>query len=315
MILSQKIAKDYVCIRCDYSTCNKFDFEKHLSTNKHKNKENQSNQSQQSIKIANKSQETYFSCENCHKKYKDNSGLWRHKKKGCTIPCLEIEHSDKESEITSDKEDMKLLTSLIMEMMKSNQELQKGLMEVCKNGANHNSMINSNHTNSHNKTFNLQFFLNETCKDAMNIMDFVDSMKIEFTDLENIAQVGYVKGMSNLILKNLKALDVTMRPVHCSDSKREVVYVKDNNEWHNDSKNDQKDGEVPNQKLKKAIKRITSKNMKMIPEWKAKYPDCVFAESRKSTLYNNMYYHTVDSSEEHSDKIIKNIAREMVIEK
>jgi len=139
----------------------------------------------------------------------------------------------------------------------------------------------------------------------------VDSMKIELTDLENIAQVGYVKGMSNLILKNLKALDVTMRPVHCSDSKREVVYVKDNNEWHND----QKDGEVPNQKLKKAIKRITSKNMKMIPEWRDKYPDCVFADSRKSTLYNNMYYHTVDSSEEHSDKIIKNIAKEVVIEK
>jgi hypothetical protein len=146
-------------------------------------------------------------------------------------------------------------------------------------------------------------------------MDFVDNMKIELTDLENIAQVGYVKGMSNLILKNLKALDVTLRPVHCSDSKREVVYVKDNNQWYNDSKNDQKEGEVPNQKLKKAIKHITNKNMKMIPQWKEKYPDCIYADSRKSTLYNNMYYHTVDSSEEHSDKIIKNIAREVVIEK
>jgi hypothetical protein len=149
----------------------------------------------------------------------------------------------------------------------------------------------------------------------MNIMEFVDSMKIELTDLENIAQVGYVKGMSNLILRNLKALDVTLRPVHCSDSKREVVYVKDNNEWHNDSKNDQKDGEVPNQKLKKAIKHITHKNICKIPEWRDKYPDCIHAESRKSTLYNNMYYHTVDSSDEHSDKIIKNIAREVVIEK
>jgi len=306
-----KTSKNIQKFSCDicYFTCSKLgDWKRHIVTLKHLN----ANKTDTNANI-NTSKDFTFICEVCEKKFNHSSSLSRHKKTCDLLTKKEDSDTDQVN-----------LTQLIMEVVKSNHELQKQNYEMQQKmmemtNSNHiisncnNNNTNTNHSN--NKTFNLQFFLNETCKDAMNIMDFVDSMKIELTDLENIAQVGYVKGMSNLILKNLKALDVTMRPVHCSDSKREVVYVKDNNEWHNDSKNDQKDGELPNQKLKKAIKRITSKNMKMIPEWKAKYPDCIHAESRKSTLYNNMYYHTVDSSEEHSDKIIKNIAKEMMIKK
>jgi hypothetical protein len=164
--------------------------------------------------------------------------------------------------------------------------------------------------NSNNKTFNLQVFLNETCKDAMNLTDFVNSLQIQLSDLEKVGKEGFVNGITNIIVKNLKALDVTMRPVHCSDQKREVVYVKDDNEWHNDSK------ELPeNQKLKKAIKQVVHKNICMIPEWKKMYPDCIYAESRKSDLYNHIIYESMDHNETNSEKIIKKIAKEVVIDK
>ena len=307
---TEKKPSKYHCETCDFNCCKKTNYEKHLLTIKHSRK--QTGNKETEINAEN----TLHECS-CGKTYKNRDGLWKHKKKCDTL--YSTYENEQEDEVNSSSENdlVKFLLeenkSLKNLMLEQNTEFKNLILDVCKQiqPSNHSTIYNTTTTNSNNKTFNLQFFLNETCKDAMNIMEFVDSMKIELTDLENIAQVGYVKGMSNLILRNLKALDVTRRPVHCSDSKREVVYVKDNNEWHND----QKDGEVPNQKLKKAIKQITSKNMKLIPQWRDKYPDCVYAESRKSTLYNNMHYHTVDSSEEHSDKIIKNIAKEVVIDK
>jgi hypothetical protein len=164
--------------------------------------------------------------------------------------------------------------------------------------------------NCNNKTFNLQFFLNETCKDAMNITDFVDSLKIQLSDLENVGKNGFVAGISNIIVKNLKALDITRRPVHCSDQKREVMYVKNDNQWFNDSK------ESPeNQMLKSVIKQVVHKNICMISEWKAKYPDCIYADSRKSDLYNHIIYESMDNNEANSEKIIKRIAKEIVINK
>jgi hypothetical protein len=301
-----KHIKEFICDLCDFTCSKNSDWLRHISTLKHTKANQQANPATAGV-----FKSSTVSCEYCEKKFNHSSSLCRHKKTCNQQPIKEIKEmkETKEGIIA----DISNLTNLVLEVVKSNNEFQKQMFDYMKNNtsSNINSHNTTNTNHSNNKTFNLQFFLNETCKDAMNIMDFVDNMKIELTDLENIAQVGYVKGMSNLILKNLKALDVTQRPVHCSDSKREVVYVKDNNEWHND----QKEGEVPNQKLKKAIKHITNKNMKMIPQWKEKYPDCIYADSRKSTLYNNMYYHTVDSSEEHSEKIIKNIAKEVIIQK
>jgi hypothetical protein len=165
------------------------------------------------------------------------------------------------------------------------------------------------HTNSHNKTFNLQVFLNETCKDAMNIMDFVDSLQIQLSDLENVGRNGFVAGISDIILKNLKALDITQRPIHCSDQKREIVYVKDDNVWHNDTKE-----QPENQKLKKAIKYIAHKNTCLIKEWKAKYPDCGQSASRKSDLYNKIVYESMSLDNANAEKIIKRIAKEIGID-
>jgi hypothetical protein len=180
------------------------------------------------------------------------------------------------------------------------------MLEVIKNGTN-----NTNISNSHNKTFNLQVFLNETCKDAMNIMDFVDSIKIQLSDIESIGELGYVNGMSKLIIKHLNALDENMRPVHCSDPKRDSLYVKDKNVWEKE--------DPDNKKIKKAIKYISNKNICALPEWRLKYPDCIYSDSLKSDQYNHIVLEAMggsgDNDAEKADKIVKKIAKVVTIDK
>jgi hypothetical protein len=248
-------------------------------------------------------------CENCNKKYKDYSGLWRHKKK-----CFQKEQENiTESLIESENN---ISSDLILNIIQQNQEFKdllleqnKIIIEMSKN--NNTTNINNSMNNSHNKTFNLQLFLNETCKDAMNIMDFVDSLKIQLSDIESIGELGFVNGISKFIIKNLKALDENMRPVHCSDPKRESLYVKDANVW------EKEDSE--NKKIKKAIKYISHKNICAIPEWKAKYPDCIYSDSKKSNQYNHIVIEAMggsgDNDSEKVDKIVKKIAKEVTIDK
>jgi hypothetical protein len=203
------------------------------------------------------------------------------------------------------KQNQELITQN-SEVQKQNQELQKNVIEVFKNGTN-----NTTNINSHNKSFNLQFFLNETCKDAMNIMDFVDSIKIQLADIESIGELGFVNGMSKLIIKNLNALAENMRPVHCNDPKRDSLYVKDANVWEKEDSD--------NKKIKKAIKYISHKNICAIPEWKAKYPDCIYSHSKKSDQYNHIVIEAMggsgDNDVEKADKIVKKIAKEVTIDK
>jgi hypothetical protein len=213
---SHKISDKYCCIICHYMTSNKKDYSKHLSTLKHKN-------NCLSTKINDKSQEIpkSYVCI-CGKEYKDRTGLWRHKK-----ICDFEKEQDNDVKIDNELSDK----NLIIMLMKKNDELQSMMMEVIKNGTNNTT---TNNTNSHNKAFNLNFFLNETCKDAMNIMDFVDSIKLQLSDLERVGELGYVEGISKIIVKNLKELDVTQRPVHCTDQKRETMYIKDHDKWEKD---------------------------------------------------------------------------------
>jgi hypothetical protein len=190
-------------------------------------------------------------------------------------------------------------------LVKQNTEL----LEVLKNGT--NTTINSNNVNSNNKTFNLQFFLNETCKDAMNIMDFVNSIQLQLSDLESVGKLGFVEGISNIITTNLKALDVTKRPVHCTDNKRETIYVKDENKW--EKEDDQK------VKLRKAIKRVATKNLCLIHKFKEAHPDCNRSSSRFSDQYNKIIIEACGGSGnndlEKEDKIIRNIAKLVTIDK
>jgi hypothetical protein len=156
-----------------------------------------------------------YECESCGQQYVTNSGLWKHKK-NCMPPVSE----------PTDKQ-------MMMTLIKQNAELHDKIIELCKSGITNNTV--NTHTNSHNKTFNLQFFLNETCKNAMNISDFIESVVLQLSDIEDIGAVGYAKGMSNIIISKLNSLGETKRPIHCTYVKREVMYVKDEDKWEKDA--------------------------------------------------------------------------------
>jgi hypothetical protein len=303
VFLSPKIPKKFGCESCYYYTCNKKDYDKHLLTSKHQKVTNGNNLEEMEVtKILT------YACE-CSKVFKTHGGLWKHKKK-----CGEGTETNSQDAGASD---VKLLTNMVLEVVKQNQELmnhnqelQKHMIELCKNGTNNTLINNTNMTNSNNKAFNLNFFLNETCKDAMNIMDFVESIKLQLSDLEKVGEVGYVEGISNIIVKNLNELDVTQRPVHCTDKKRETMYIKDEDKWEKDENNS---------KIKKAIKRVASKNQRLLPKFKEAHPDCGTYHSKYSDQYNKIIIESVggsgDNDAEKEEKIIRNISKNVVVEK
>jgi len=283
----------------------------HLTRPKHKNNENDNKNGKNDNKKMPENAASFFVCE-CGKNYKHSSGLSRHKNAQKCLLQNNIVNNENKYEIKS-------LTNMVLQVVnqnkelitqanenyKHNQELTNKIVEIYKNG---NTMINNN---SHNKTFNLNVFLNEQCKDAMNITDFVDSLKLQLSDLENVGKLGFVEGISNIIVKNLNALDVHKRPVHCSDSKREVMYIKDEDKW--EKENDEKF------KLRKVIKRIAHKNSKLLPIFKEKYPDCIYSDSKKSDQYNKLIIEAMGGSGnedyDNENKIIKKIAKEVTIDK
>ena len=285
-----KISKQFSCDLCDYHTSKPSEFYKHLATSKHQIRTN-----------TNEKDPKKSACHlcDCGNKYKHASSLWNHKKK-----CNSVSTDSSNNDFIFDKEFVMSILKQNADIIKENSALQTQMMEVIKNGT-HNT------TNSHNKTFNLQFFLNETCKDAMNITDFVNSIQLELTDLMNMGEVGYVNGMSNIIIKNLNDLEVHERPVHCTDVKREVLYVKDEDTW-----NKEPDG---NPKIRCAIKRIAQKNSKQLFEFKHQYPDCVQSHSKHSDTYNNLIIESMggkgDNDAEKENKIIKKVAKEVLVEK
>jgi hypothetical protein len=259
-------------------------------------------------------------CE-CGKKYLYQSGLSRHKKK-CTLNEEQEDQKDTDADTDTDddekeenKSELSQLTNLVVEVVKQNQEFQKliieqnqKIIELSGNGSN-NINGNHNHSHSHNKTkFNLNFFLNEQCKDALNLMDFVNDLPVKLTDLENVGKLGYSEGISKIFINGLKKLDVFKRPIHCSDLKREVLYVKDKDEW-------EKENEEKN-KLKKAIHCISHKNIQQINNWADANPNCKDSDSRKNDQYLHIVNQSMGSIEPSNiEKIIHNISKEVVIEK
>jgi len=292
---SPKVAAKYCCQICDYYTSKSFDYTKHLSTDKH---HYAVNYSKMVVNDSNLSQEVAkYTCR-CGKRYKYDSGYYRHKK-NCKIE-QPVDDDTVISDEPTDKE-------LMMMILKDNSELKNIIMEVVKNGTMQNS---HNTTNSHNKAFNLNFFLNETCKDAMNITDFVESIKLQLSDLERVGELGYVEGISNIIVKNLKDLDVTQRPVHCTDKKRETMYVKDEDKWEKDEENS---------KIKKVIKKVASKSQRLLPKFKEVHPDCMTYHSKYSDQYNKIIVESMggsgDNDTEKEEKIIRNISKIVSVDK
>jgi hypothetical protein len=297
-ILNPQKNVKYLCKKCDYITNNKKDYTKHLSTLKHINL---TNINDLSTKNPQKSQnlQKEFNCKNCGNTYKGRDGLWRHSKK-CKEPTL--------AEVF-DNNNTQQLTELVFKMVEQNQELTKQIVELAKNSG--NNYNNTNNVNSHNK-FNLNVFLNEKCKDAMNISDFVSSLVVSVKDLEETARLGYSEGISKIFLNGLQELNTHDRPIHCSDSKREVLYIKDQDKWEKEDEG--------NEKIIKAIKTIAHKNMKMIPEWIKENPDYNDSSSKTNDKYlklvmNSMSGSTEEEQKKNINKIISNVAKEVVINK
>jgi hypothetical protein len=293
----------FSCLFCNYYTNNKKDFYKHELTRKHKML---INANQNPCKNPQKSKDDKNNICSCGKVYKHLPSLYRHKK--TCIPYTTNLHIDEQSIINIDqtKDDMILL------LIKENNEFKKIMMEqtnimmkVIENGT-HNTTNN----NSHNKSFNLNFFLNETCKDAMNITDFVESIKLQLSDLERVGEIGYVEGISNIIVKNLKGLDVTQRPVHCTDKKRETMYIKDENKWEKDEEQ---------KKMHKMVRKVADKNARMLPKFKEAHPDCIKSTSLYSDQYNKIIMEAMggkgDNDFEKEEKIIKKVSKEVMVEK
>ena len=309
-----KNAKCFYCEKCHFKCSKLSEWNRHILTTKHKLEIMDINR--KSIKMP-----ELFKCE-CGKLYKNNSGLWKHKKKCTYLEEEEKEEQEKEEHVIENKEeglDYKELLIKAMTQMSEQQtqamtqisKQQTQLAEQQKQIAEIMPLIgNNNTTNSNNNTtnnFNLNFFLNETCKDALNITDFINSLQIQLKDLEYTAENGHIKGITNIFQRALSNMEVTKRPMHCTDLKRETLYIKDNNEWNRD---DEKD------KIKDTILQIKHKNATNVVEWTDKYPEHENIDSNEFDMYMKMTSNcmsAVDDSD--NNKIVKNILKEVMIDK
>ena len=303
-----KISKTYECKLCDYICCKKSEYEKHLLTRKHQINDGLI---QKSPKISK------YICDICCKEYTFRQGLHVHKQQCISIPlesapaqllepapapALDINENLIELLIEEHKD----FKNLIIEMMKSNADLQKQMLEVCKNS---NTTINNK--NSHNKTFNMQIFLNEHCKDAMNIKDFADSFQLQISDFEKVGHLGYVDGISDIIIKKLNEMDVHKRPIHCSDTKRDIIYVHADNVWTKENSD--------HEQVRLLVQRITAKNIRLIPIWQDLYPNSRNNMHKLNDTYMSLTRQAMGgfggTIPENETKIIKKIAKTVFIDK
>lgn len=276
----------FYCQKCDYKCSYLCDWTRHQSTRKHTISHSGNFLETQK----NEKNEWYF-CE-CGKRYTSKSGIWKHKKK-CSVTKM------------SDFVMPKITTEMFYDVLKQNNELQQKIIELA-------SEKTTNISNCNNKTFNLQLFLNDTCKDALNISDFVNQINLTIADLEETGKLGYVDGISRVVLNNLNNINFTQRPIHCSDSKREILYIKDDGKWQKED-----DGKPI---LTKAIKQIACKNIKQISEWQKLHPNFSDPESKYNDKYmqiviNSMSGSSKEESDKNYEKIVKNIVKESIIDK
>jgi hypothetical protein len=297
----------YVCNYCDFKCAKLSNYNTHILTPKHSQNLNSTKN------VDNMLNKTEYICEYCEKKYKSKSGLWYHHR------TCDMNNSDDNIQELSQTEPIQqyqnpqIDPNILLEIIKQNQELQKQMIDFMKTNSQTTNNTNTNCNNiNNNNSFNLNLFLNEKCKDAININDFVDNIKMQLSDLENFGHLGYVEGVSRILIKNLKELDAYSRPIHCSDFKREVLYIKDNNCWTKETD----DKHI----LKNAIKQVANKNIKQIQTWKNENPECTESESKKNDQYINIVMNSMSggTSEEQSNnisQIVKNISKVVVIEK
>ena len=298
-----KVAPEFYCKSCDYFTSRKSSYDKHLYTGKHLD----------NAKVAQCEKNKYI-CNKCEKEYNSRYGLWNHNKT-CLMVMVSAENTkyNDNNEKEDKEEDASSLAQMFMELMKQNKELQNQLIDMAKEKSSVTNMNNCNYNNNNtiNNKFNLQIFLNETCKDAMNIQEFIDYVTVQHSDFENFGKMGYVEALTRIFLRNLMELEVHKRPIHCSDLKRDVLYVKDNDVWVSD---------VSREKLIRTIKYIANKNVKQIPGWMDKNPDSKNTQTKLHDKYMRMLCFSMGAKTEEEDqeyykKIIRNVAKEVCIDK
>ena len=306
-----KLCSKFYCENCDYGTSKKSSYDNHILSLKHQKSIKETEMESNVNEIMPKLCSSKFSCEKCPKEFKNRSGLWKHKQK-CNNNNNNISDTSSDTKETETKE-------LIQYLLKENSEFKqlmidqnKQLFELAKNSGHHNSHINNNNNTTNNNNFNLNVFLNETCKDAMNIMEFVDQLQVSVKDLEETGRLGYSEGISKIFINGLKQINISDRPIHCADSKREIVYIKDKNQWNKEDDN--------KSLLTNAIKHVAHKNMRQIKEWTKVNPEYNDSSSKQNDRYlkivsNSMNGLTEEEANKNYNKIIKNITKETIIDK
>jgi glutaredoxin-related protein len=288
-----KINKEYNCIDCKYKTMLNYDFKKHLLTAKHKRliENNEKNIKQ-------------FIC-NCGKEYKDRHSLSRHKKS-----CNYKEKNIPESlcNVSSFFEIIKQNNEFKDLLIQQNKQIQEQFLLINKfiEKEPTNVINNTNNNSTTNQSFNLNVFLNETCKDAMNVKEFLDNLNPTLDDLENVGEKGFVKGISEIILKSLRGMEVNKRPIHCTDIKREIVYLKEDDKWNKDDTN--------NSKMKELIRKVENKNFCNICEWQNNHPDTRILDSpdyMKQNLLIDKSCEAVNNEDRVRGKVLKELLKEI----
>ena len=300
---------EFYCEHCHFRCFKKSNYIIHTNTKKHMYRVDGNELENAEMKI-----NANHNCE-CGKNYTTLSGLWKHKKT-CDNINTNLVNNDtepyiKNSNNTTDKDE------LINYLIKENQEFKSMILEFVKKDSynqcnNTNTLSNNNNSNNNNKTFNLNFFLNETCKDAMNMKDFIKSLEMSLPELEKMGELGFAEGMSRVFVDRLNQLDVTQRPIHCSDVKREIIHIKDDNKWEKDNAN--------LDRLRKIIKQLTHKNILRVDDWKKENQGCTEYNSRKNDQYlriNMEAIGPVDDGEVKRDfgRIIRRVAENTAIDK
>ena len=298
-----KNADIFFCEFCDFRCSKESDYIRHLLTLKHKKF---TLVYKKTPKI-----EDALICE-CQKKYTTRMGLWKHKKKCKFLTTNKQIVTDVDVNFETELKEMatKDKDGLIMKLLKDNEEIRQILKEVLPKIGNNTIINNNNNTTNHNTTnnFNLNVFLNEQCKDALNISEFVDSLKITFEDLLYSKKNGLVEGISNVMIRGLKELDIYKRPIHCTDKKRETMYIKDQEKWKKDE---------TREIMKNTIEKIADKERNALQIWTEENPDWMETEQKQIaylTMLRNIS-EPIEDEEKNGRKIIRAVSREVIVEK
>ena len=314
----------YKCDKCDYSTSRRFNYLKHIKTDKHKSLLLGDTIEMSNSSPPNPGNESGHRCPNCDRKYMAQRSLWRHSKQ-CQ-PSSKPETVDKgafdifKTTIAELNKMNQIQNSQMMQMFAAFIEASKNMIVSSQQAIQATNTTNStttnnltvngditNTNNSNNKTFNLNMFLNETCKDAMNMSDFVKTIELDTEDMQNVGAHGYVKGVSNILINNLEKTDIHKRPIHCSDSKRDVLYIKDDDKWERDS--------ITSKKLIDAVKAVDHKNYMMINEWAKQHPECEHSFTPANDTYMKLARAAEAGIDENVAKVIKRVIQHVVIDK